>query len=219
MIAVIDYDMGNVGSVLNMLRKLVVPAKLTRDPSELAQAGGIILPGVGAFDRGMQSLHDRDLIAPLHDLVLGERKPVLGICLGMQLMAAGSQEGSAAGLGWFENQVQLFQRDPAQPQLRIPHMGWNFITPHPPVDPLLADLPPDPRFYFVHSYYYPEGVPHAIATTRHVIPFTSVLARDNIRGCQFHPEKSHSFGLRLLKNFSQLALGRTHGAAQPMLPT
>lgn len=219
MIAVIDYEMGNVGSVLNMLKKLGVPAKLTGDRGELARAGGLILPGVGSFDQGMQRLHDRGLVAPLHELVLGERKPVLGICLGMQLMAAGSSEGSVPGLGWFDSQVQLFQRDPLQPQLRIPHMGWNFIQPEEPVDPLLADLPADPRYYFVHSYYFPAGIPHAIATTRHLVPFTSALARDNIRGCQFHPEKSHSFGLRLLRNFSQLALGRSTGTAQPVLPS
>lgn len=219
MIAVIDYEMGNVGSVLNMLRKLGVPAKLTGDAAELARASGIILPGVGAFDRGMQRLQERDLITPLHDLVLGERKPVLGICLGMQLMAAGSREGSVAGLGWFDSQVQLFQRDPVRPHLRIPHMGWNFIHPEEPLDPLLADLPPDPRYYFVHSYYFPAGIPHAIATTRHLVPFTSALARENIRGCQFHPEKSHSFGLCLLKNFAQIALGRSPKATHREPPS
>jgi glutamine amidotransferase len=216
---VIDYEMGNVGSVLNMLRKLGVPAKLTGDPAELARAHGIILPGVGSFDRGMQRLNERGLVAPLQDLVLEKRKPLLGICLGMQLMAAGSQEGSAKGLGWFDSHVQLFKRDPAQPQLRIPHMGWNFIAQQTPVHPLLADLPPDPRFYFVHSYFFPADIRDAIATTHHIIPFTSVLARDNILGCQFHPEKSHSFGLGLLKNFSQLALGRASGTAQPTLPS
>lgn len=216
MIAVIDYEMGNVGSVLNMLKKLGVPAKLTRDPVELARAGGLILPGVGAFDRGMQRLHDHKLIGPLQDLVVGERKPVLGICLGMQLMAAGSEEGSAAGLGWFDSRVRLFQRDPARPQLRVPHMGWNFIHPVGLAGPLLANLPPQPRFYFVHSYYYPAGIAAAAATANHVMPFTAVVSRDNISGCQFHPEKSHSFGLRLLGNFSRIALGRPAGT--PLLP-
>ena len=219
MIAVIDYEMGNVGSVLNMLKKLGVSAKLTGDPAELARASGLILPGVGAFDSGMQRLHERNLVGPLHDLVLGDRKPVLGICLGMQLMANGSSEGSVPGLGWFDSQVQLFQRDPLQPQLRVPHMGWNFIHPTEPTDPLLAQLPPSPRYYFVHSYYYPAGIPHAVASTRHILPFTSVLARDNIRGCQFHPEKSHSFGLRLLKNFSHLALGRRDETSLGTLPS
>lgn len=205
MIAVIDYDMGNVGSVLNMLKKLGVPAKATREPVELAEASGLLLPGVGAFDQGMQRLRHYDLIGLLQDLVLGECKPVLGICLGMQLMAKGSEEGSASGLGWIDSTVRFFQRDPGQPRLRVPHMGWNFIQPIEPVDPLLADLPSPARFYFVHSYHYPANLPCAIATTRHTATFTSVLAKGNIRGCQFHPEKSHGFGLRLLANFGRLA--------------
>jgi imidazole glycerol-phosphate synthase subunit HisH len=208
MIAVIDYEMGNVGSVLNMLKKVGVAALLTRDHAELRRADGLILPGVGSFDRGMQHLRRCGLVEPLEELVIGRAKPILGICLGMQLMAAGSEEGREAGFGWFDCQVRAFQRDPQRPQLRIPHMGWNLIKPIEPLDPLLENLPPHPRYYFVHSFHFPAGIPFAVAATNHIEPFTSVVARQHIRGCQFHPEKSHSFGLALLRNFSRIALGR-----------
>jgi glutamine amidotransferase len=204
-IAVIDYDMGNVGSVLNMFKKLGVAAELTHDVDRLARADGLVLPGVGAFDRGMERLHERGLVDPLHDLVRDRRKPFLGICLGMQLMGRCSAEGHRAGLGWIDAEVQLLRRDAAQPHLRVPHMGWNFVTVINDADPLLQSLPPHPRFYFVHSYFFPAGIPAASATTRHIVPFTSVVAHDNLHGCQFHPEKSHSFGLHLLRNFARLA--------------
>lgn len=206
MIAIVDYDVGNVGSVVNMFRKLGVPAKLTRAPAELSEASGLLLPGVGAFDQGMRRLHQYGLVSALHDLVVGKRKPILGICLGMQLMAKGSEEGTSPGLGWIDTTVRLFQRDASRPYLRVPHMGWNFVRPRQPVNPLLAALPEPARFYFVHSYHFPADLPCTVATTDYLARFTSVLAQGNIWGCQFHPEKSHRFGLSLLANFGRLAM-------------
>lgn len=206
MIAVIDYEMGNVGSVLNMMQKLRVKVKLTRDFKELDQACGIILPGVGSFDRGVEQLRRFDLIAILNDLVISAGKPCLGICLGMQLMACGSEEGKLAGLGWIETTVTKFQADPSRPKLRIPHMGWNYVKPADPNYWLLKDLPSPARFYFVHSYRYPENISTAVGFTDHISPFASVIEKNNIIGCQFHPEKSHSFGLTLLSNFTQMAM-------------
>jgi glutamine amidotransferase len=205
MIAVIDYEMGNVGSVLNMMKKLGITAKLTRDPLELERASGIILPGVGTFDRGIQQLRKHDLVNALNDLVLGKGKHCLGICLGMQLMAQGSEEGALPGMGWIESTVRKFSRDPDHPQLRIPHMGWNIVTPTTYRNPLFKKIQEPLRYYFVHSYHYPADLSCAIGITNHIVPFASALAKNNIYGCQFHPEKSHSFGLGLLSNFARLA--------------
>lgn len=203
MIAVIDYEMGNVGSVLNMMRKLRIEAKLTRNPKDLDQACGIILPGVGSFDRGMEQLRKHDLIGVLNDLVVGDGKPCLGICLGMQLMARGSEEGGLPGLGWIESAVRRFCTDPNRPKLRIPHMGWNFVNAVDPKHLLFESLHLPARFYFVHSYYYPRDMHGAVGITEHITPFASAFAKNNILGCQFHPEKSHSYGLGLFSNFNR----------------
>jgi glutamine amidotransferase len=206
MIAVINYEMGNVGSVLNMMRKLRIQAKLTRDPKDLNQACGIILPGVGSYDRGMKQLRKCDLVTLLEDLVIGGGKPCLGICLGMQLMAGGSEEGVLEGLGWIQGTVCKFQPDPTRPKLRIPHMGWNYVKPADQNHWLFTGLPSAPRFYFVHSYFYPANVSSVAGITEHIMPFASVVAKGNIVGCQFHPEKSHFFGLTLLSNFARMAM-------------
>jgi glutamine amidotransferase len=207
MIAVVDYEMGNVGSVLNMLKRLAIPAKLARDIRELSTAHGVILPGVGAFDRGIAQLKKHGLFSALTDLVVVGKKPCLGICLGMQLMGQGSEEGVSAGLGWIDSRVVMFRRDPERPQLRVPHMGWNFVRASEASHSLIDSLPQLPRFYFVHSYHYPAALSCTVATTHHLLPFTSVLAKENIYGCQFHPEKSHAFGLKLFSNFAKIASG------------
>lgn len=205
MIAVVDYEMGNVGSVLNMLKKLSIPCRLTRDPHELRQAHGLILPGVGTFDQGMLKLRKHLLIDVLNELVLRDQKPCLGICLGMQLMGAGSEEGTEPGLGWIDAAVRMFRSDTARPRLRVPHMGWNFVNPTQPLHPLFEGLSSPLRFYFVHSYHFSPDVSSAIGLSEHIVPFTSALAKGNILGCQFHPEKSHSFGFKLLSNFNRIA--------------
>jgi glutamine amidotransferase len=203
MIAVIDYDMGNVGSILNMLRKLGVPARLTGKPAELAEASGLILPGVGAFDQGMRNLEDRGLRDALIKLVEHQQRPILGICLGLQLMTKSSEEGKVSGFGWFDARTRRFPADLPAP-LRVPHMGWNAIMPvsNNPVSPLLKGLENDARFYFVHSYYCAPSDPSiVVASTDYSGRFTAAVGRANIFATQFHPEKSHHAGLTVYKNF------------------
>lgn len=217
MIAVIDYNMGNVGSVLNMLRKLGHPAKLTRDRADLLAANGLVLPGVGAFDRGMTNLRSLGLLDTLNECALVRGIPVLGICLGMQLLMSSSEEGTLPGLGWISGQTKRFVFPSDGPQLRVPHMGWNQVVLHSRVNPTdcLADLlfngtDPLQRYYFVHSYHACcSDDAHVLATANYGRPFTAALGRGNIAGTQFHPEKSHRYGLKLMDNFAAFASRRS----------
>jgi imidazole glycerol-phosphate synthase subunit HisH len=203
MIVVVDYGMGNVGSMLNMLKKAGARAVLSSDPADIASADRLILPGVGAFDAGMRQLRDRGLVEPLQRKVVDQEAPILGVCLGMQLFTRGSEEGGEPGLGWVEATTVRFQFAEPANGLRIPHMGWNHLSPRRP-HALTRSLPDDPRFYFVHSFHLrcqrPEDV---VATTWHGYEFPSVIARGNVMGTQFHPEKSHKYGLALLKAFAE----------------
>jgi glutamine amidotransferase len=202
MIAIIDYDVGNRGSIANMLRKLGCEAVVTRDPAALRSATKLILPGIGAFDHGMQKLAEHDLIDVLNERVLTHRVPVLGICLGMQLFGQGSEEGSRPGLGWVAARSVRFRSEPASP-LKIPHMGWNTVTPAQPESNRLG-LGDDDRFYFVHSFHVVcEQADDVLATATYGEPFTAALGHGNIVGVQFHPEKSHRYGLRLLRWFAE----------------
>jgi imidazole glycerol-phosphate synthase subunit HisH len=204
MIAIVDYGMGNLGSILNMLKKLGVPATISRDPAEIARAEKLILPGVGAFDRGMGGLRDLGLRDALDRRVRVDRRPVLGLCLGMQLMTRGSEEGSLPGLGWVPADTRRFSFDEAHRHLKVPHMGWNELH-IAQADPLLAGFDEAPRFYFAHSYYVACDAPaDVLATTQFGIEFASVIASGNVFGTQFHPEKSHKFGMRLLGNFARM---------------
>ena len=200
MISVIDYGVGNLGSILNMFRKIGVPAQLITTPEQVLQAEKILVPGVGAFDHAMRELATRELIAPIKQQALDRRTPMLGICLGMQLLGTGSDEGELPGLDLIPARSRLFKF--AQTNLKVPHMDWNLIYPQKP-SPLLDDLTHDARFYFVHSYRV-ECV-HAedsLAETDYGGRFSSMIQRGNIMGSQFHPEKSHRFGMTLLKNFA-----------------
>ncbi len=203
MIVVVDYGMGNLGSILNMLHKVGVPGVISAEPSEIARADKLILPGVGAFDRGMQNLAERNLIPLLNDLVLEQRKPILGLCLGMQLFTRRSEEGQLPGLGWLDAETVRFRFAGPPPVLKVPHMGWNTLQPcanH----PLFRDLGDEPRFYFVHSFYVVCGnQEEVLAQTRYGGDFASVVGKQNILGVQFHPEKSHRFGMALLRNFAE----------------
>jgi glutamine amidotransferase len=206
MIVILNYDMGNIGSIGNMFRRLGIQATISRDPAVIAKADRLILPGVGAFDQGMENLHKLGLREVLDERVLGAKTPVLGICLGMQLMTKSSEEGSAAGLGWIDARTVHFGADQpaASERLRLPHIGWNFVDRSRTHD-LLHDLPDDPRFYFVHTYRVVCADPRdAVLTTEYAgIPFTSAFARDNIFGIQCHPEKSHKFGMKVFTNFAR----------------
>jgi glutamine amidotransferase len=205
MIIVIDYGMGNLGSILNMLKKIGAPAKVSSDLKEIDIADKLILPGVGAFDTAMRQLAEIDMIELLNDKVLNRKTPTLGVCLGMQLLTKGSEEGVLPGLGWIDAETIRFRFDPQQTNLKIPHMGWNTINIC-REGTLFRELNGESRFYFVHSYHVvchqPEDV---LATTNYGYECVSALQRGNIMGAQFHPEKSHKFGMKLLKNFAELA--------------
>lgn len=200
MITIIDYKTGNLGSILNILRKIGEDSVITSDIDEIASASKIILPGVGAFDTGMKNLTDLGLVDILNKKVVSEKIPVLGICLGMQLLSNGSEEGMYKGLGWIDAKTVRF-RFVDTAEYKIPHMGWNFIKQQ-KESKLFSGMFTDPRFYFVHSYYFKANDPSDILTsTDYEIEFTSAIERGNILGVQFHPEKSHKFGMKLLKNF------------------
>ncbi|HEX6860409.1 MAG TPA: imidazole glycerol phosphate synthase subunit HisH [Caulobacteraceae bacterium] len=200
MITVVDYDAGNVGSVVNIVRKAGGQAHVSRDPEVIAAADKLILPGVGHFARAMERLHGAGMVAALNEAVISRKAPILGICLGMQLFSKHSEEGDAEGLGWVDARTVQFRFEPGS-ALKSPHMGWNTIEPT-RADPLLEALPEDPRFYFVHSYYVTsDNDAEVLARTTHGAPFVSAVARDNIWGTQFHPEKSHRYGLGIIRNF------------------
>lgn len=200
MITIIDYRTGNLGSIQNILRKAGENSVITSNKADIAEAKKLILPGVGAFDTGMRNLIDLDLIDILNQKVKEEKIPVLGICLGMQLLAEKSEEGSLPGLGWIKGVVRKFRLSDTS-KYKIPHMGWNFIR-YEKESSLFRDMYPEARFYFVHSYFiHAENRSDILTSTSYESGFTSSIEHENILGVQFHPEKSHKFGMKLLKNF------------------
>jgi len=202
MIAIVDYEMGNPGSIRNMLERLGAASIITSDAQAIEAAERIILPGVGAFDHAMQSLHRLGLEPVLRSKVLDRKTPILGICLGMQLFSARSEEGTLPGLGWIDAETVRFRFEGPDASLRIPHMGWDAIEVR-QSSPILDDRYDDSRFYFVHSYHVRcRDERNVLAVTRYGLPFHAAVIQDNILGVQFHPEKSHKFGLRLLRNFA-----------------
>lgn len=202
-IVIVDYGMGNLASILNMLKRVGAPAVISSRPEDILAASGLILPGVGAFDEGMRSLEGLGLIPVLNRAVQEENKAVLGICLGMQLLTESSEEGSLPGLGWLPAETIRFRFGPEHGRLKIPHMGWNTVEPSGD-DGLFRGLS-QPAFYFVHSYHVVcRDQAHVLGTTEHGYPFASVVGRGRVLGTQFHPEKSHKYGLKLLTNFAEM---------------
>ena len=199
-ISIVDYGVSNLGSIRNMLRKLGFEAELVSTPDGVTEATKIILPGVGAFDHGMTALEDLRLIGPLKSKAVEDKVPILGICLGMQLLGEGSEEGSLDGLGLIEGGCFRF-RLPPESDFKVPHMGWNEPL-QKQASPLLKGLNHGARFYFTHSYHLVCQDPaDVLAIATHGIEFTAMVQRNNVFGVQFHPEKSHRFGMTLLQNF------------------
>jgi imidazole glycerol-phosphate synthase subunit HisH len=202
MIRIIDYGLGNVQALQNVYKRLNIEVGTARGPDELADADKLILPGVGAFDHAMQLLEGSGMRGALDELVLGRHTAVLGICVGMQILARSSDEGEVAGLGWIDGHVQDFRA--LRRDLLVPHMGWNDVTPLAPTG-LFAHLGAGARFYFLHSFYVQCARQEDVAAvSRYGIDFSCAVRGGNVYGVQFHPEKSHHFGMQLLKNFAEL---------------
>ena len=201
-LAVIDYDMGNLHSACKGLEKAGITPKITDSPEEIAQAQGIVLPGVGSFDPAVQHLRSRHLVEPIKKAI-GQGKPFLGICLGLQILFDGSEEGREPGLGIIPGRVRRFR---SEPNLTIPHMGWNQLQFTQPHLGLWQGLSEDPYVYFVHSYYVDPISPEfkAATVTHGTQTVTAAIAHNNIMAVQFHPEKSSDNGLKILSNFAAM---------------
>lgn len=201
MITIVDYKTGNLGSIKNMLKKIGEDSMITSDPELISVATKIILPGVGSFDAGVHKLNNAGLWDILIDKVENENTPILGICLGAQLMTKGSEEGIEKGFGWIDAETVRFKIDKGS-KLKVPNMGWNSVEIQKP-SKLFSDLPKKPRFYFVHSYHFSFKERSQVLTiSTYSYEFASSFEKGNILGVQFHPEKSHKYGMSLLKNFA-----------------
>ena len=199
-VSIVDYGVGNLGSVINMFKRIGTDTRVVSSPSGIAESERVLLPGVGSFDHGAQRLADGGLTEPLQRFAASGR-PLMGICLGMQLLFDSSEEGVRPGLGLLAGRSRRFEDIPT---LRVPHMGWNSVIATRP-DPLLAGIEPDNRFYFVHSYHVvPTSAQHTLATSNYGHDFSSMVRAANVMGAQFHPEKSHTFGMTVLRNFASL---------------
>ena len=205
MITIVDYGVGNLSSIQNMLKRVGVLSAISSDPDVISNSNKLILPGVGAFDTCASRIRDSGLIDVLNQKVNDEKVPILGICVGMQLMLSGSEEGKLPGLNWIKGRVVKFDESDMPANSKIPHMGWTDVIPaH--SSTLIEDIGETPRFYFVHSYHAVlEDKADELLTAHYGYTFAAALQRDNITGVQFHPEKSHRFGMKLLENFAASA--------------
>tara|TARA_B100001123_G_scaffold436227_1_gene566144 strand:- start:649 stop:1254 length:606 start_codon:yes stop_codon:yes gene_type:complete len=201
MVTIVDYGMGNLGSIKNMFKRIGVSTVLAADLEAIEKSDKLVLPGVGNFDQAMKRINSSDLREILDRKALVERIPILGICLGMQLLTQSSEEGTLLGLGWIKAATRRF---PKTSKLKVPHMGWNIVSPV-RESPISKNLPDEIRFYFVHSFYVQvENEEDSILKAHYGINFDAAIQHGNIFGAQFHPEKSHKFGRQFLTNFANL---------------
>jgi len=205
MITIIDYGLGNIRAFVNVYERLNIKTKIAHKSGDIEGATKIILPGVGAFDYAMSQLNSSGMRDELEKQVLIYRIPVIGICVGMQMLAKSSDEGKLSGLGWIDGNVKLFDAATIPYKTQLPHMGWNTIEPNNKKNSLLNGFDNQSRFYFLHSYYFVcNNSEDIICSTEYGIKYTSAVNNGNIFGIQFHPEKSHSNGVQLLHNFAKL---------------
>ena len=201
MITIVDYGVGNLASIRNMLKKIGVDALISSRKEDILAADKLILPGVGAFDTCAEKLEQSGLLETLNEKVINQKTPVLGVCVGMQLLTEGSEEGKLPGLGWIKGRIVKFQKDKLPSSYKIPHMGWREVklNKH---SKLFSGMFDEPRFYFVHSYHPQlDNAADALVTADYGYSFVAGMEHENIMGVQFHPEKSHKFGMKLLENF------------------
>ena len=204
MITLIDYGVGNIYAFQNVYKRLDIPTKISKTIKDLEGAEKLILPGVGSFDYAMSQLNASGMRDTLDELVIGKKVPVIGICVGMQMMGNKSDEGKLEGLKWIDSEILKFDERLIQHRTKLPHMGWNDVIPV-KEHPLFQGLEKEAIFYFLHSFYFKcNDVNDSIAISDYGVSFTSAVNRGNIYGIQFHPEKSHQYGEKLLQNFAKL---------------
>lgn len=202
MIVIVDYGLGNLGSIKNMLQFIGFEARISSDKEEILHAEKLILPGIGSFDQGMINLHERELVPVLNQRVLTDRVPILGICLGMQLLGLKSEEGILPGLSWIELESKKFAPEDYQ-AFPVPHMGWEYVSLNKDHSPLLKGFDEETKFYFAHSYYVKcNDQEEVILKADYIHSFDAGIQKGHIAGVQFHPEKSHKYGMQLLTNFA-----------------
>jgi len=205
LITIIDYEMGNIGSIANMFKYLGIDSSIESDPDKIKNASKIVLPGVGSFDTAMKKIKEKNLLEVLNEKALKEQVPILGICLGMQLLTKSSQEGVLDGLGWIPAKSISF-KNRVESSLKVPHMGWNIVkqTQYSRLTEGFETFE-ESKFYFVHSYFVQvEEEKNSLLKTVYGVEFDSAIVKDNIFGVQFHPEKSHKFGMKLFENFARI---------------
>jgi glutamine amidotransferase len=204
MITIVDYGLGNISAFVNVYKRLNIKVAIAKTADDLKTSSKVILPGVGAFDHAMKLLEQAGMRGTLDQLALGERIPILGVCVGMQILAHSSEEGNSLGLGWVKGRVRGFSSLALRSRPPLPHMGWNDVR-SVSSNKLFDQLESEARFYFLHSYFFHcDRDEDVLATSSYGVDFSCALNLDNIYGVQFHPEKSHHYGTRLLKNFAEL---------------
>lgn len=207
MITIINYGLGNIQAFVNVYKRLHIPVSIATSKEDIIAAKRLILPGVGAFDHAMGLLNESGMRDALENQVLVEKVPVLGICVGMQILSNTSDEGSSSGLGWVDGQVRHFHSHSESKDVALPHMGWNDVVPNTGKNVSLFSGYDYQRFYFLHSFYFDAANAEDVAaTSSYGNTFSCAVQRNNIYGVQFHPEKSHHYGVNLLKNFAELEI-------------